>query len=532
MAEISQDPQSRSAVLLVSEENQQEIVVRCCNRSVAAGVKIGESINLSKAKLELNSPDLALRIIDFSPQRELNFLYKLAIELTRQVPVVSIAPEIVLAANAKKLPKLSPLYYGLVLELTGTERLYRGLERVRENILAIIESFGITVQSAVAPTVGAAWALARFRSGIWVTDIRYLRWSCEGLPIEGLRISDYAASALRDLGCETISGLSAIDRRAIGQRFGKETLLRIDQLFGLQREEIVPVKIKQQIKVARSYNYPATERAQVIDATFKLIANLSEKMRAQLVVATRYKFVFKGIASDGSRNIIQKDLALSGINSELLAVLSGQDQNSAGKSASIRSILQATLEDQKFNHPIDGIEIIASAIRPVKNRQYSIDGDAERIIDTEAAISALTREVVARLGPQYLSRFIWRESFLPENRYQVVSVLSVPTEVDGDQTKNTPIEGINARPSTILPKVEKIDVWAVLPDQVPARINWRGRSFKILNGIGPERIAAEWWSSKELSERDYFKVQSETGDWLWIYRENSAGQWFLQGNWS
>jgi hypothetical protein len=39
-------------------------------------------------------------------------------------------------------------------------------------------------------------------------------------------------------------------------------------------------------------------------------------------------------------------------------------------------------------------------------------------------------------------------------------------------------------------------------------------------------------SSLMFPHRDYFRVQDETGRWLWIYRQLPANAWFLQGHWT
>ena len=30
---------------------------------------------------------------------------------------------------------------------------------------------------------------------------------------------------------------------------------------------------------------------------------------------------------------------------------------------------------------------------------------------------------------------------------------------------------------------------------------------------------------------DYFRIQTEGGQWLWVFRELETGRWFVQGGW-
>jgi protein ImuB len=75
----------------------------------------------------------------------------------------------------------------------------------------------------------------------------------------------------------------------------------------------------------------------------------------------------------------------------------------------------------------------------------------------------------------------------------------------------------------------------MLPDKPPSFIQWRGKNLKIITGIGPERIAPEWWGRSlaqgEGVTRDYFKVQDECGRWLWVFRDPITQTWFLHGMW-
>jgi protein ImuB len=74
----------------------------------------------------------------------------------------------------------------------------------------------------------------------------------------------------------------------------------------------------------------------------------------------------------------------------------------------------------------------------------------------------------------------------------------------------------------------------MLPDKPPSWIDWRKKSAKIIHGTGPERIAPEWWSgdvTTPAGDRDYFKVQTENGAWLWVFRDNRTHTWFVHGVW-
>jgi protein ImuB len=64
------------------------------------------------------------------------------------------------------------------------------------------------------------------------------------------------------------------------------------------------------------------------------------------------------------------------------------------------------------------------------------------------------------------------------------------------------------------------------------RFRWRQCLHEVARAEGPERIAMEWWRSTGLA-RDYFRVETETGQRFWLYRDGPYGglapRWYVQG---
>jgi protein ImuB len=45
---------------------------------------------------------------------------------------------------------------------------------------------------------------------------------------------------------------------------------------------------------------------------------------------------------------------------------------------------------------------------------------------------------------------------------------------------------------------------------------------------GPERLETGWWDGP-LQRRDYFRIELESGEWLWIYHDLRSHDWWLHG---
>ena len=78
------------------------------------------------------------------------------------------------------------------------------------------------------------------------------------------------------------------------------------------------------------------------------------------------------------------------------------------------------------------------------------------------------------------------------------------------------------------------------PLESPAVLRRKGgHPVRLRSARGPERIASEWWREGENENegadssagRDYWQVETEEGDRLWLYRELRPGRarWFLHG---
>jgi hypothetical protein len=69
---------------------------------------------------------------------------------------------------------------------------------------------------------------------------------------------------------------------------------------------------------------------------------------------------------------------------------------------------------------------------------------------------------------------------------------------------------------------------AVVSDAVktPRAFRWRGRSHQVQDVAKRWRVAVDWWRGRVW--REYFKLTTDTGLLVIIYRDLPTGQWYLQ----
>ena len=141
----------------------------------------------------------------------------------------------------------------MLLEVGGCERVFGGLDVLLWRVDQRGE-LGLPARLAIAPTVGAAWALARCAREPTIISPDRLADALAPLPTGGLRIDGDASEMLHHLGIETIGQLIDLPRETLPARFGPELLMRIDQAMGRLPEPLVPLAYQSPIEAAMEFD--------------------------------------------------------------------------------------------------------------------------------------------------------------------------------------------------------------------------------------------------------------------------------------
>jgi protein ImuB len=228
----------------------------------------------------------------FDPIRDLSALRTLAIWCHRFAPYVGIDHELHKAQVNNELIAISPQHYGIMLDLTGTERIHRDALLLSKNIHSLFKN---RARVAIAPTIGGAWALSRFamRSPVIAKSISELKECANNLPIEALRIDSSTLAKLSDLGIFTIGELMKLPRHSLADRFGKGLVLRLSQLLGATEERPYLITPQERYIQTKIFETPLSHRGAitiVIERMFiALIATLKDaNIVARLFILERH----------------------------------------------------------------------------------------------------------------------------------------------------------------------------------------------------------------------------------------------------
>ncbi len=477
---------ARIPIVLVRIDHQREVVGSCCGRALRCGVTPGMTLAHARALL----PD-AVHTRPQDPRQDARNLRRLARWATRFVPRVAV-----------DLPD------GLLLDATGCERLYAGIDRLMRRIEQALGGLGLTHQLAAAPTFGAAWALARFGNGTRMcARINDISGSLRDLPIEATRATPEVCRQLRQVGLERLGHLLAMPRPDLASRYGPDLLLRLDQALGCAHESITPVASSPPLAVERIFDGP-TDRLEAVElCAHELLLDLVHMLRA------------RGL---GSRRLIVT-LVRSDLDPVLIAVRTAAPTRDASH---LWSMLLPRLSRAHLGFGVEAVRLGARDLGGVAEHQLgawqsttadSTPDDVARLVDT----------IASRLGANAVQRAELAGSHIPERAARLAPMVTLAPQ----RTESHAFSSAD-RPLLLRTTPAPITATLLLPEGPLAMLGLQGSTHRVITCIGPERLEPEWWRQDPRigHTRDYYKVQTADGRWLWVYRE--ADRWFLHGEWA
>ena len=468
------------------------MVGACCERAVKAGVRAGMPVCEASALVRSGS----VRVELFDETKCSGALRSLAVWAERFSPLVATdEPD------------------GLLLDVSGCERVFKGEANLIKKAIGALSGLGFFVRAAIAPTFGCAWAMARFGEEPAALVLEGgQRRELAPLPVRALRVGEETVAGLHEVGVARVGELMNIPRSVLPARFSGELLLRLDQAMGSAMEVIRPVRADAPVRVARVFDGPTT-RWEAIEITVReLLVLLVRELRAR--------------ESGAGRVVIE--LGRADLEPVRLAVSMSRAVRDA---AHVWSLVRPGLERVNMGFGVERVEIAAADIRRVSHEQgthWECDEGA-RQSEIEQETGRLADLLVNRLGRGRVLVARAVESHIPERAFEMASVMEKAT-VGGAPLASVPGD----RPTVLIESPARAEVILLAPDGPIRRLKWRGEEGEVVESVGPERVAPEWWRSGQgrLAARDYFKVQLSGGRWLWVYREVETSRWFVHGEWA
>ncbi len=471
---------------------------------------------------------------DYQPDKDLKSLESLARWMARFSPAVAVEPP-----------------DALMLNVTGSERLFRGMDRLARLASEALTRLNLGHGIAIAPTPGAAWALASFgRGGVFspeqIPDV------LAPLPVEALRLESGLADAFGALGVETVGQLMRLPRESLPARFGASVLTRLDQALGRSPEPLVPVGHSDPIVAGFDFDGMAVDSLETIWLVFqRLLAEVLAELRRR---------------GCGARKLLADYLLPRAAPVRKTILLSRPTCDAS----SLFNLLRCATETVKQGDGFAGLRLSVPLFERLTQEQLHLLDHETQAAENE--MGHLIERLRVRLGEGAVLFPKLVESHLPEKAFRYAEaegesgesgvgrgLISSPgTPAFGSEAQARRGEGKGGgflclagsqeevvgsvgggsahnhsapRPLHLLPTPVEV-LCTALPsgefEGIPVSFTYGATVFQVARAAGPERISGIWWEGRRKT-RDYFDVEDTTGRRFWVFQVAETRKWYLHG---
>jgi protein ImuB len=444
---------------------------------------------------------------------------------------------------------------GIKIETTGSAHLWGGEAGLAADLSGRLARQGIAHRVAIADTLGAAWAVARFaaseaeegacklpvktgKTGGIATSLVVApgetRAALAPLPIAALRLDPAIVEGLHRVGLRRVGEALAMPRDALARRFGDTVARRLDQALDDLPEPLSPLGEVPTRRVRLSLPEPIADPADLARAAERLTADLVARLEREGMGARRL------------------DLGFHRVDGRVEHIRIGTARPSRDP-AHLAKLLTGKLDTIDPGLGIEDVILAAFAVEPLAAEQIEMTGNSA----AAGGSGPLFDRIGAKLGLDALARLEPRASHIPERASVAVPVETgcrpppKPFPVStGEGSAHRARVGAGTisepqkspRPVRLFQPPEPVEAFWVLPDDPPFRFTWRRRTHRIAQADGPERIAEEWWrpdgqlvggAGAPDAIRDYYRVEDASGRRFWLFRAGLPGapppRWFVHG---
>jgi protein ImuB len=296
-------------------------------------------------------------------------------------------------------------------------------------------------------------------------------------------------------------------------------------LLGAAQETIVPYRPPPQFSDERVLEYPA-ERREVIE---QIVHELVQRVGWAL--------------GERREGVVQLRCRLDCAPGQPLFLEVGLFRPSADPEH-LWDLVRMQLEQSSLPGSVGRVTLEATLTAPLENRQGELFGGSEQEAWRQFAL--FIDRCGSRLGPEAVLRPELTADPLPERaaklmrsaergarsggRFKTQSRKSKAQSRTSHSTFRVPHSALE-RPLALLSPPLPLDVVSVVPDGPPVSFRFQGQMHHIARHCGPERIETGWWRGASV-RRDYWRVETASGQRFWLFRRLPDGQWHLHGEYA
>lgn len=440
----------------------------CCDK---AAERAGLNAGMSYATALAIRSDIAM--LERKPQAEKAALERLAAwayQFSSRVIIGEAPLELTRARTAT-----------IWLEIGASLKLFGGFRTLIEQLEASLAQLQYTYQLGIAPTLEGAALLARVGIRVAMTTTQALFARIRALPVHRLAMANEIANQLHMVGIRSIGAALELPRESIAKRFGVETSRYFDRLMGLAPDPRDCFKLPTNYAARFEFGFEIASTEAMLFSIRRMLREFSGFLIARDTAAQRFRIAFLHRDCDPT---------------ELTIGLSVPDRNSDRFFALIREQLE------RVTLPAPTIELTLSAQEfssPTALQTDLLNGS----MDQSESLSHTLDRIAARLGDDHVYGIRTAEDHRPEASWSISE----------DDAPAPAAYHFSDRPLWLLPEPKLLQS-SILPTHA-----------------GPERIESGWWEDKDV-QRDYYRVRTNAGADLWVFKDLRDSNWYLHGFWS
>ncbi len=435
-----------------------------------------------------------------------------------------------------RAPRLALEAVSLEEEPEGSRRVWadgRGLraEECARSIVRKLEARGGDVRGGVASVPVAAWAAAL---GTEAGDVAIVRAGAERaflapLPLSVLELDARVRELLEGAGVETCGDLAGLPREAVEVRFGGGVVRAWQRARAEDERRLFRRPPPVPPHAALDFvDYVVTDPERLVFTANALLGPLCDAMVTNGSHARHLTLVLP--LADGE--VWRKTLRSA--------------RPTASRATWLR-LLRGVLERLTVPDAVAGIELQVEATEPAAVVQgdlfdagfgtaAGVETALVRLLETQSNVIVRAERDSHPLPERRATAFTPDEAVLDRSAAPLRG--SAPA-VERDHTDAEPgLSGgavwgqVDAAGLTLqlLPEPRPVQVETVERRDHVIPVRYRDdRWHPLVTAAGPERISGGQW--EDAYAREYFRCVTGDGQLIWLFRDASAGRWFLHGWW-
>jgi len=402
-------------------------------------------------------------------------------------------------------PQIALGEHWLFMEIEACRRLYSE-ENLHTELSALLNTLEIQAKVTTANDMPTALAMAL-----------YGKMKLESLPVDAIpcyfnpfKIEDHfqkIIDILKKLAVYDFRALMKIPSGLLSAKFNKDVALVLRQIQDARG--IYWPRFKAREIVEESYEFEETQEVSNLEPLMFVLKGLLDRvtlrLRGQGMLIARFMVTLT------QENYSTVNQAVRTQEIELAFP--------SGTTGGLLPIVQERLAKQFTTEPLEShvkhlhIKVLDKVPGGFRQKDFFSQKEEEQ----EALQSVISR-LQDKLGEEKVFFARPLENFFPEKSWQKTLRESPPMTVD-----------LPERPLRVLGTPARLR-------RIQDYLVGRKQKWKIASMEGPERLSGDWWLYTEkatdkntTTERDYFRVHTDSGQQLWVYTANEAQDYFLHG---